>query len=61
MKCSEVLQCSDVLLVLSFLSLCIWMYVLYTLVYFCKLCIYCHVYVLLLCMLCCLIVMYDHI
>jgi len=30
-KCSEVLQCSDVLLVLSFLSLCIWLYVLYAL------------------------------
>jgi hypothetical protein len=38
-KCSEVLQCSDVLLVLSFLSLCIWLYVLYTFVSFCKLCI----------------------
>ena len=39
-KCSEVLQCSDVLLAISFLSLCIWMYVLCTLVYFCKLCIF---------------------
>ena len=30
-KC-EVLQCSDVLLVLSFLSLCIWLFVLCTFV-----------------------------
>ena len=38
-KCSEVLQCSDVLLVLSFLSLCIWLYVLCSFGSFCKLCI----------------------
>ena len=39
-KCSEVLQCSDVLSVLSFLLLCIWLYVLYTSVdFFYKLCI----------------------
>ena len=39
-KCGEVLQCRDVLLVLSFfLSLCIWLYVLYASVSFCKLCI----------------------
>jgi hypothetical protein len=37
-KCSEVLQCSDVLLIL-FLLLCIWLYVMYTFVKFCKLCI----------------------
>jgi hypothetical protein len=30
-KCSEVLQCSDVLLVI-FLSFCVWLYVLYTFV-----------------------------
>ena len=50
-KFSEVLQYSDVLLVLSFLSLCMWLYVLYIFVSFCKLCIlivmfvyYCYVY-----------------
>jgi hypothetical protein len=37
-KCSEVLQCSDALLVL-FLSLCICFYVMYIFVKFCKLCI----------------------
>jgi hypothetical protein len=31
-KSGEVLQCCDVLLVLSFLLLCIWLYVLYTFV-----------------------------
>ena len=36
-KCSNVLQCSDVLLVLSFLTLGKWLYTLYTFVYFCKL------------------------
>ena len=50
-KCSEVLQCSDVLLVLSFLSLCVWLCVLYTFVSFCKLCRV-YIRVLLLCMLC---------
>ena len=35
----NMLQCSDVHLVLSFLSLCMWLYVLYTFVSFCKLCI----------------------
>ena len=39
-KCSEECQCSGVLLVLSFLSLCIWLCVSYTFVYFCKLCIH---------------------
>jgi hypothetical protein len=38
-KFSEVLQCCDVLLVLSFLSLSIWLYILYTFVISCKLCI----------------------
>ena len=38
-KCSKLLQCSDVLLVLSFLSLFIRLYVLYIFVSFCKLCI----------------------
>jgi hypothetical protein len=36
-KCSEVLRCSDVLLVLSFLSLCICLHVLCTFVSFCQL------------------------
>jgi hypothetical protein len=37
-KCGEVLQCSVVVLVL-FLSFCIFLYVLYTSVQFCTLCI----------------------
>ena len=50
-KCSEVLQCSDVILVFSFLSLCIW-FMFCILLFnsvsnvFCKLCI------LIVCMLC---------
>jgi hypothetical protein len=35
MKCSDVLQCSNVFC--SFLSLCIWLYVMYTFFKFCKL------------------------